>query len=375
MTQAKTASTLGAMTNGDPGTGVVLAMDNFLGALPADALAALLDRGDRRTYSAGERIFNAGDHGRSLHIVTSGAVNILREGDLPTVLLHRVEPGKVFGTIALLEPGPRTASAVAADDTVTTEIERDDLLAVIDANREAVPALLGAMARSLIQAREAVTVRADDLEKMVQERTAEVHDTQLEIIRRLGRAAEYRDDDTGIHIVRMSKFSTRLARASGASARDVALITDASQMHDIGKLGVPDSVLLKPGKLDAEEWELMKAHSVIGSDLLAGSRSEIVQLAQMIALSHHEKWDGSGYPNGLVREQIPLSARICTVADVFDALMSPRPYKKPWTLDQAVDEIRKSGGSHFDPDLARIFTDDVIPESEDLLALYEPQIA
>lgn len=360
------------MTSVEAGTGVTLAKDNFLGALPAQALDDLLSRGERRTYSAGERIFSQGEHGNSLHIVVSGAVNILREGGMPTVLLQRVEPGQLFGKLALLEPGPRTASAVAAEDTVTTEIERDDLLVVIDANHDAVPALLGAMARSLTAARESATVRADDLEKMVQERTAELHDTQLEVIRRLGRAAEYRDDDTGIHIVRMSKFSTRLARVAGASEREVALLSDASQMHDIGKLGVPDRVLLKPGKLDAEEWELMKAHSVIGSDLLADSRSEIVQLAQLIALSHHEKWDGSGYPNGLAREQIPLSARICTVADVFDALMSPRPYKKPWTLDQAVDEIRNSAGSHFDPDLARLFADDVIPVSEDLLAMYQP---
>jgi response regulator RpfG family c-di-GMP phosphodiesterase len=360
------------VTSVEAGTGIALAKDNFLGALPGAALDDLLSRGERKSYSAGERLFSAGDPGRSLHVVVSGAVNILREGDLPTVLLQRVEPGQLFGKIALLQPGPRTASAVAAQDTVTTEIDRDDLLAVIDANREAVPALLGAMARSLTDAHEAVTLRADDLEKMVQERTAEVHETQLEVIRRLGRAAEYRDDDTGIHIVRMSKFSTRLARAVGASEREIVLIQDASQMHDIGKIGVPDRVLLKPGKLDADEWELMKAHSVIGSELLDGSRSEIVQLAQMIALSHHEKWDGSGYPNGLAREQIPLPARICTVADVFDALMSPRPYKKPWTLDQAVEEIRKCGGSHFDPDLARVFADDVIPESEDLLALYEP---
>ena len=363
------------MATVEAGTGLTLAKDNFLGALPEPAGQELLRRGEQRQYSAGERIFSVGDYGQSLHIVTSGAVNILREGDLPTVLLQRVEAGQLFGKLALLEPGPRTASAVAAQDTVTTEIDREDLLVVIERNRDAVPALLGAMARSLTEAREAATVRADDLEKMVQERTAELHDTQLEVIRRLGRAAEYRDDDTGIHIVRMSKFSTRLARAVGASERDVVLIQDASQMHDIGKIGVPDRVLLKPGKLDAEEWELMKAHSVIGSQLLDGSRSEIVQLAQLIALSHHEKWDGSGYPNGLAREQIPLPARICTVADVFDALMSPRPYKKPWTLDQAVDEIKKSGGSHFDPDLARVFADEVIPDSPDLLALYEPQPA
>lgn len=358
------------MTSVDSGTGVTLAKDNFLGALPGDALDDLLARGDRHAYSSGERIFGQGDQGDSLHVVVTGAVNIVREGGGPAVVLQRVEPGQLFGKLALLQPGPRSASAIAAKDTVTTEIGRADLLAVIDANRDIVPALLGAMARSLTEAREAATIRADDLERMVYERTLELHDTQLEVIRRLGRAAEYRDDDTGIHIVRMAKFSTRLAKAAGSSEREVNLIADASQMHDIGKLGVPDRVLLKPGKLDAEEWELMKAHAVIGSELLEGSRSEIVQLAQLIALSHHEKWDGSGYPNGLTREEIPLPARICTVADVFDALMSPRPYKKAWTLDQAVEEIRASAGKHFDPDLARLFADDVIPQSDDLLALY-----
>jgi putative two-component system response regulator len=205
------------------------------------------------------------------------------------------------------------------------------------------------------------------LERLVRKRTQELHETRLEIIRRLGRAAEYRDNETGLHIVRMSHFSAIIGRAAGMSEYEADLMLNASPMHDIGKIGIPDRILLKPGKLDAEEWEIMKTHAAIGARILSGHESELMEMAQMIALSHHEKWDGSGYPHGLRGEEILLEGRIVALADVFDALTSERPYKKAWPLEQAFAEIRRLSGIHFDPHLVEVFQQ-VLPQ---ILAIRE----
>jgi putative two-component system response regulator len=175
------------------------------------------------------------------------------------------------------------------------------------------------------------------------------------VVRRLGRAAEYRDNETGYHIIRMSQMSALLARKLGWSEADTELMLNASPMHDIGKIGIPDHILLKPGKFEPAEWEIMKTHAAIGGELLDGDDSALLRLAREIALSHHEKWDGSGYPNGLADEAIPQSGRIVAVADVFDALTSVRPYKKAWSVEDAVNFIRDNSGSHFDPDVVASF--------------------
>ena len=193
------------------------------------------------------------------------------------------------------------------------------------------------------------------LEKKVRERTQELEETRMEIIRRLGRAAEYRDNETGLHIIRMSKFSQVLGLAAGLSEQDAEMLLNASPMHDIGKIGIPDAILLKPGKLDADEWETMKTHATMGAKILSGHHSTLMEMAREIALNHHEKWDGSGYPKGLSGEAIPLSGRIIALADVFDALTSERPYKKAWPVDEAVDYIKENSGKHFDPTLADLF--------------------
>ena len=193
------------------------------------------------------------------------------------------------------------------------------------------------------------------LEVKVKERTRELQDTRLEIIRRLGLAAEYRDNETGYHIIRMSKMSKVLAKAIGMTENESDIILQASPMHDIGKIGIPDSVLLKPGKLELDEWKIMKTHTSIGEKLLSGHPSILLEKAKEIAVSHHEKWDGSGYPLGLKGADIPLSGRICALADVFDALTSIRPYKKAWTVTDAVAEIQKGKGLHFDSDLVEAF--------------------
>ncbi|WP_417565980.1 HD-GYP domain-containing protein [Marinobacter sp.] len=199
----------------------------------------------------------------------------------------------------------------------------------------------------------------DHLEVLVEQRTRELQETRLEIIRRLGHAAEYRDEETGNHIIRMSKMCALLAEKAGWPDQQCDLILLASPMHDIGKIGIPDAILLKPGKLDPDEWQTMKKHAEIGARLLDGNDSDLLVMAREIAISHHEKWDGSGYPFGLKGEDIPASGRIAALADVFDALTSERPYKKAWALTDAVQLIRDNRGNHFDPELADLFLDDV----------------
>lgn len=193
------------------------------------------------------------------------------------------------------------------------------------------------------------------LEERVRERTEVVRQTRLEVIHRLSRAAEYRDDNTGQHVNRVSQVSAALGRSVGLSEGECDIILNAAPMHDVGKIGIPDHILLKPGRLTPEEWEVMKTHAKIGGDIFSGNESELLQAARAVALTHHEKWDGSGYPDGLKGEAIPLIGRIVAVADVFDALVSKRPYKAPWTFDDALGEIERISGSHFDPHVVRAF--------------------
>ncbi len=193
------------------------------------------------------------------------------------------------------------------------------------------------------------------LDQKVQDRTKELRQTQLDIIRRLARAAEFRDEDTGVHIIRMSKLCALVGAQLGLDEHQCDLLLNASPLHDIGKLGIPDSILLKPGKLTPDEWTIMKTHTTIGSELLAGSDSEVMKMAETIALTHHEKWDGTGYPHGLKGEDIPLVGRIASVCDMFDALMSNRPYKKAWSLDQTIEEIKRCSNINFDPKVIEAF--------------------
>jgi putative two-component system response regulator len=199
------------------------------------------------------------------------------------------------------------------------------------------------------------------LEQKVRERTRELHDSRLEIIRRLSRAADYRDNETGNHILRMSKYSQLLGLAAGMAEAEAEMLLTASPMHDIGKIGIPDSILLKPGKLTPEEWEVMKTHASIGASILEGLTSDLMHMAHQIALTHHEKWDGSGYPNSLKGEDISFYGRIVAVADVFDALTTNRPYKAAWPVERAMDYITSQKSQHFDPQLVEHFVR-ILPE-------------
>jgi putative two-component system response regulator len=193
------------------------------------------------------------------------------------------------------------------------------------------------------------------LEQMVEERTAELLQAKQEILELLARTSEYRDDDTGRHTQRVGKLAYRVAAAMGLASSEADLIWQASPLHDIGKIGIPDHVLLKPGRFTPEEFEHMKQHTTIGASILEGSSFPVLQLAGTIAASHHEKWDGSGYPNGLRGEQIPLAGRIVAIADFYDALTHERPYKRAWTREEALAEIERQRGAHFDPAVVDAF--------------------
>ncbi len=193
------------------------------------------------------------------------------------------------------------------------------------------------------------------LEERVQARTHELRETQLDVVRRLGRAAEFRDNETGQHVLRMSHVSTLIARDAGWTEDRCALMLAASPMHDVGKIGISDTILLKPGVLTPAEREVMQTHAAIGAEILSGSPTELLMLAREIALGHHEKWDGSGYPLGLAGEAIPESARIVAIADVFDALTADRPYKRAWPVPDALAWMQAQSGKHFDPRLLALF--------------------
>lgn len=200
-------------------------------------------------------------------------------------------------------------------------------------------------------------IRADELDAKVQERTREVRETQFQIIHRLGRAGEYRDNETGTHVIRMSRSCQILALSAGLGEKTAERILYASPMHDVGKIGIRDEILLKPGKLTDDEFEIMKTHAQIGADIIGNHKSPVLKLAREIALCHHEKWDGSGYPRGLAGEDIPLEARIVAICDVFDALTSKRPYKEAWSIEKAISFMKEQSDQHFDPKLVELFVE------------------
>ena len=201
-----------------------------------------------------------------------------------------------------------------------------------------------------------------DLEAAVEDRTRALEDAlahqrrlSLEAIYRLSRAAEFRDEDTGAHLRRISRYAASTARRMGLGERTVEAILYAAPMHDVGKIGIPDQILLKPGRLDERETQVMKMHTTIGAQILQGSIADYLRLGEVIAISHHEKWDGSGYPRGVAGAKIPLAGCVTAIADVFDALTTKRPYKEPFPVEKALAIVREGRGKHFHPDVVDAF--------------------
>lgn len=194
--------------------------------------------------------------------------------------------------------------------------------------------------------------RVAERTRALRQQTLELEDARAEILARLGRAAEYRDDQTGEHTARVGRLAVLLGTEIGLPPEDIEMLERLAPLHDVGKIGIPDDILLRPGVLAPDDFERMQEHTRIGAELLGGSRHAILTRAEGIALSHHEHWDGSGYPHGLAAEEIPLDARIVAVADVFDSLTHPRPYKPAWTALETIEYVEQQSGRQFDPEVA-----------------------
>lgn len=237
----------------------------------------------------------------------------------------------------------RTGLELGANDYLSKPVDLPEVILRVRSNLQ------------LSQASLALHEANTTLEQRVRERTAQLTQSYGAVVRTLSRAAAYRDSETGNHIQRIGESAALIAKTSGMSADWVELIRQAAPMHDVGKIGVPDHILLKPGPLTDDERRQMQEHPAIGHSILSDQHaSELTTLAAEIALTHHEKWDGRGYPHGLSGEQIPLSGRIVAICDVYDALRMPRPYKEPWSIEKAQAFIREQSGKHFDPRLVTL---------------------
>lgn len=293
-----------------------------------------------------------------LQFATDGAraLQLAREQQPQLILLDVMMPGM---------SGHEVCQALKAD-AATAAIPVIFVTALSDASDEAHGLSVGAV-DYITKPVNAAVVRARVKTHLSLVRVDELLESRLQIVERLGRAAEYKDNETGMHVIRMSRFSQALALAAGCDPQWAEDLLHAAPMHDVGKIGIPDAILQKPGKLTDEEWVVMRTHPQIGAEIIGKDHSSILQLAYSVALYHHEKWNGKGYPFGLAGEAIPLEARIVAIADVFDALTSIRPYKKAWTADDALALIESEAGQHFDPQLVAHF----LPLKEELLAIRE----
>lgn len=290
------------------------------------------------------------------------ALELLKTENIDLILLDIMMPDMTgFEVCERLKQTPETARIPVIFVTAlkeTIDEEKGFVLGAVDyITKPIVPAIVRARVKTHLS-----LVQADVLKE-----------TQVDLIQRLGRAAEYKDNETGMHVLRMSHYSYVLAIAAGIDEISANELMLAAQMHDLGKIAIPDNILLKPGRLDEGEFKMMKAHAQIGADILSNPRSPLVALARSIAIAHHEKWDGSGYPKGLKGKEIPLEGRIAAIADVFDALTSERPYKQAWSVDEAIALLQSEVGKHFDPELVPLFVQ-ALPEVINIKNRFAEQI-
>jgi putative two-component system response regulator len=285
------------------------------------------------------------DHYRLLFAKDAArALDLARQERPDLILMDVMMPGMTgYDACRVLKADPATAAIPVIFATALSD--PDDEVTGFEAG--AVDYIAKPLSPPIVRARVRThlsLVRADELKE-----------TRLQIVQRLGLAAEYKDNETGLHVIRMSHYARVLGLAAGLSDTAAEDLLHAAPMHDVGKIGIPDRILQKPGALDKEEWKVMQSHSTIGADIIGEHPHGMLALARNIALTHHEKWDGSGYPRGLAGEDIPLEGRIVAIADVFDALTSARPYKAAWPVEEAVQYLRQQRGLHFDPELVDLF--------------------
>jgi putative two-component system response regulator len=304
-----------------------------------------------------------------------GYVDVLvtNESTAATALCRRMQPDLVMLDLHMPEPDGLELLRLLPEET--RGVPLPVIMLTADTSREARRSALAAGARdfvtkpfdpdevslrvgNLLQTRSlaaALRRHRDELEQRVARRTEELELARLETLERLAVAAEFRDDDTGEHTRRVARTACLLARVMRVPDEDVERLALAAPLHDVGKIAVPDAVLLKPGSLTRAEYQLVQRHVVVGGEILGGSSSPVLRTAAEIALHHHERWDGRGYPAGLTGNEVPLLARLVAVADVYDALTHRRPYKEAWPVDAAVGEILEQAAGHFDPDVVAAF--------------------
>ncbi|VVS92794.1 response regulator [Desulfoluna spongiiphila] len=293
-----------------------------------------------------------------LMFAESGAKALtMATGSLPDlILLDVMMPGMSgYQTCIALKKDPRTRNIPVIFVTAMAEIQDETTGLEMGAADYITKPISPSILKARISTHLTLYNQNRVLDARVKERTVELNDTRLEIIQRLGRASEYKDDETGLHILRMSHYARLLGQAIGLPEVEVNRLYNAAPMHDIGKIGIPDCILQKQTALSEDEWQIMRRHPKIGAEIIGRNPSLLLQMARAIALTHHERWDGSGYPRRLKGEAIPIEGRIVAVADVFDALTSKRPYKEAWEMTRAVDYLRKESGGLFDPELITRF--------------------
>lgn len=306
----------------------------------------------------------------SILIATSGtqAIEICQTMQVDIILLDVMMPDMDgFETCRRLKDNPQTHSIPVIFVTARNEIEDESMGFDCGAVDYITKPIRAAIVRSRVKTHLTLHNQNNALWSLVKERTAELNEIHLEVLRLLGSAGEYRDNLTGLHVVRVGHYSRIIALAYGLPESEAEVLYNASALHDTGKIGIPDSILLKRGRLDDDEMTIIRTHCEIGCNIIGSYPSYLLRSAASIALTHHEKWDGTGYPQGLKQDDIPLFGRIVAVADVFDALTCERPYKRAWSVAEAVAEIVRTSELHFDPKIVEAF----ISKLPELIAIHQ----
>jgi putative two-component system response regulator len=312
----------------------------------------------------------------TLRVATSGAeaIDICNSMPVDLVLLDVMMPGMDgFETCRQIKQNPMTRGIPVIFVTAMGETKDESTGFACGAADYINKPIRAPIVRLRVKTHLALYDQKRALERLVQERTAELSETYLEVLHRLGSAGEYRDNETGLHVARVCHYARIIAQAYGLPESEAELLFNAAALHDTGKIGIPDGILFKSDKLDKEEWEIIRSHSEIGHKIIGNHENRLLKSAGTIALTHHERWDGTGYPQGLKGADIPLFGRIVAVADVFDALTSKRPYKKAWTMAEASEEIIRCSEAHFDPKIVESFKRK-IPELREVQLQYADEV-
>ncbi|MDD2265942.1 HD domain-containing phosphohydrolase [Sulfuricurvum sp.] len=292
-------------------------------------------------------------------VATGGtkALNLIASGDIPDLILLDIMMPDISGydVCKKLKNDPMTRNIPIIFVTTLSDYTNEEEGLHLGAVDYITKPVNSSIVLARVNTHITLLRNQHNLEQKLQERTEEIVLTRMEVIRQLGRAAEFKDNETGTHILRMSAYAKLIAQKIGLDNARTELIYLSAPMHDIGKIGTPDAVLQKPGSLTPEEWEVIRKHPNQGADIIGNHHSLLLQTARIVSLTHHERFDGTGYPNGIKGYDIPLAGRIVAIADVFDALTSRRPYKEAWSIERAVEYLQDQKGKHFDSELVDIF--------------------